>query len=138
MPDDKSLDVLGLKPISDAINKITSAAVDGANAFLSRICLPAAEEYGLYLRDKVHHWRTQNMLAVTQKAEATMVMAGLSDNVHAHPRLISTILDQGSWIEDAKVQEMWGGLLASSCTESGDDDSNLLFIDLLGSLTKLQ
>lgn len=31
-----------------------------------------------------------------------------------------------------------GGLLSSSCTESGDDDSNLLFVNLLSELTKLQ
>ena len=44
MSDDKSLDILGIKPVADSVNRLTRAAVDGASAFLSRICLPAAEE----------------------------------------------------------------------------------------------
>jgi hypothetical protein len=47
----KSLDILGIKPIADAVNTVTRDAVEGAAAFLSRICLPAAEEYGLLLPD---------------------------------------------------------------------------------------
>lgn len=45
--DNKSLDVLGVKPIADSVNTVTKGTVDGASAFLSRICLPAAEEFGL-------------------------------------------------------------------------------------------
>ena len=41
-------------------------------------------------------------------------------------------------MEDPVVQDLWGGLLSSSCTEAGDDDSNLLFITLLSELTKLE
>ena len=57
---------------------------------------------------------------------------------HSHPRLISSILEHGSWSEDSTVQDMWAGLLASSCTPDGQDDSNLIFINLLSQLTKSQ
>jgi hypothetical protein len=33
---------------------------------------------------------------------------------------------------------MWAGLLSSSCTPDGQDDSNLIFINLLSQLTKSQ
>ena len=33
---------------------------------------------------------------------------------------------------------MWGGLLASSCTTDGDDESNLIFINILSQITSLQ
>jgi hypothetical protein len=33
---------------------------------------------------------------------------------------------------------MFAGLLASSCTEGGNDDSNVVFIETLGNLTSLQ
>ena len=138
MADSKGLDILGIKPIAEAVNKLTSATVDGAAAFLGRICLPAAEEYGLLLRDRVHQWRANNMVAIAQIAEQKLTNSGASAGVHAHPRLVSNVLEEGSWIEDAEVQEMWGGLLSSSCTETGDDDSNLPFVDLLSGLTKLQ
>jgi hypothetical protein len=138
MPDSKGLDILGIQPIAEAVNKLTSATVDGAAAFLSRICLPAAEEYGLLLRDRVHQWRANNMVAVAQMAEQKLATSGALAGVHAHPRLVSNVLEESSWIEDTEVQEMWGGLLSSSCTETGDDDSNLPFVGLLSGLTKLQ
>ncbi len=48
---------------------------------------------------------------------------------------MAQIIEQGSWIEQDDLQEMWGGLLASSCTLDGEDDSNLTFVDLLARLT---
>jgi hypothetical protein len=135
MSDEHSLDILGIKPVGKAVEKITAGTVDGAGAFLSRICLPAAEEFGLLLRDRVHNWRTQNLVAITRKAEQNLQSyAGL----HASPRLVNRVVEEASWIDDSEVQEMWAGLLSSSCTETGDDDSNLLFIGLLSSLTKLE
>lgn len=71
MTDDKpkSFDIFGIRPLAEAINTLTKGAVDGAGAFLSRICLPAAEEFGLMLRDKVSSWRAKNAVAIIQKAE---------------------------------------------------------------------
>jgi len=40
--------------LAEAINTVTTSVVGGAEAFLGRICLPAAEEFGLLLRDRVH------------------------------------------------------------------------------------
>jgi hypothetical protein len=39
------------KPVEEAVKIATKGAVDGVGAFLSRICLPAAEEFGLLCRD---------------------------------------------------------------------------------------
>lgn len=134
MGDNEKNDLLGLKPYGQAVKIATQGAVDGASALLSRICLPAAKEYGLLLEDKVRSWRTNNLVAITQVAEHH-----LGDSTdQAHPRLVSSIIDNGSWADDTHVQKMWGGLLASSCSEDGDDDSNLLFIDTLASITKSQ
>lgn len=138
MSEKESLDILGIQPIAKAAEKATSAAVDGISAVLSRICLPAAEEYGLWFRDRVHHWRTQNLAVIVQATERKLAETGAAPGVHAHPRLVGAILSEGSWIDDSEVQEMWAGLLSSSCSESGDDDSNLLFVNLLSGLTKMQ
>lgn len=134
----RSLDVLGIKAISDSINTLTTASVEATAAFLSRICLPAAEEFGLLLRDRVRSWRASNIASITQKAERKLNASSAKSNVHAHPRLVSRILAEGSWIDDDTVQEMWAGLLSSSCSESGVDDSNLIFVNLLSELTKVQ
>ena len=127
--------MFGLKSYGEAAKILAQGTVDGAAAFFGRICLPAAEEFGLFLRDKVHAWRTKNLVAVTQAAEQFL---GNNTDVHAHPRIVSNVIENGSWSDDLEVQKMWGGLLASSCTNDGEDDSNLMFISLLGSLTKAQ
>jgi hypothetical protein len=134
----KSVDLLGIQPVGEAIKIATQAAVDGAAAVLGRICLPAAEEFGLLLRDRVSGWRACNLIAVTQKVERKMTEQKVPEDAHAHPRIVHTIIEQGSLTDDAGLQEMWAGLLASSCTEAGDDDSNLIFTSLLGRLTRLQ
>jgi hypothetical protein len=129
-----SVDLFGVKPLAEVANIITKAVVDGANAFLSRICLPAAEEFGLLLKDKVSEWRMNNALKITQKAEQRYNQLPEPQGKHAHPRLIMQIIEQGSWIEAEDVQALWAGLIASSCTEDGQDDRNLMFIDLLARL----
>jgi hypothetical protein len=136
--DSPSLDILGIKPVGEAINTAVKGAIDGASAFLGRICLPAAEEFGLLLRDRVSAWRTGNLIKITEKAERKFKESSISGTEHAHPRLVSLTLERGSWIDTDEVQEMWAGLLVSSCTNDGQDESNLMFIQLLSQLTTSQ
>jgi hypothetical protein len=136
--DSKSLDILGLKPVGEAVDTVVKGTVDGASAFLSRICLPAAEEFGLLLRDKVSHWRTVNLIKISQKAEEKLKATSDSEERHAHPRLVNLTLENGSWSDSDEFQEMWAGLLTSSCTKDGRDESNLIFINLLSQLTSIQ
>lgn len=135
---DKSLDLTGVKPIADAANEATVRTFDAAEGFLSRICLPAAEEFGLLLRDRVSHWRTLNAAKLAQKAAAKLDEQPNADKKHAHPRIAFQIIEQGSWIEQDDIQDLWAGLLASSCTFDGKDDTNLTFVDLLSRLTASQ
>ena len=53
MEEDKSLDIMGVKPVAKAIEKATDKTVDWLCAFFCAICMPASEEFGLLLRDKV-------------------------------------------------------------------------------------
>jgi len=136
--DSQGLDILGIKPIGESINTLTKGAVDGAAAFLGRICLPAAEEVGLLLRDKISHWRAQNLVKIAEKAQRRLAQSNEPGETHAHPRLLFQVLEDGSWADTDDVQEMWAGLIASSCTADGRDDSNLMFINLLSQLTASQ
>ena len=111
--------------------------MSGAEALLGRICLPAAEELGLLFRDKIGEWRRRNALATVAKAQTRLEQAA-AEGRHAQPRLIMESLNHASWADSDQVQEMWAGLLASSCTEDGKDDSNWIFINLLGQLTAMQ
>ncbi|MBT3191178.1 MAG: hypothetical protein HN341_01355 [Verrucomicrobia bacterium] len=134
----KSLDVFGVKPFADSIKTVTEGAVEGAGAFLSRICLPAAEEFGFLLRDRVSNWRSSNAVRVLQLAEKKLKKRNLQQEVHAHPRLVMSALEQGSWAEQDDIQDMWAGLLSSACTADGSDDSNLIFMNVLRQLTSAE
>lgn len=134
--DTKSVDIFGFRPLAKAAEKATDAALAGAGKFLSRICLPAAEEYGLLWKDRVSHWRAKNAAKMLIKAEQLTEKKGKS--LHAHPRLVWEIIDKGSWSDDDLVQELWAGLLASSCSTETPDDSNILFTSILAQLTSVQ
>ena len=134
----RSLDVLGIKPVANAIEHASKATIDGASSFLSKVCMPAAEEFGLLLQDKIRGYRARNTAAILLEAEARVEKFRPGLKVAIHPRLLAATLNGGGWTDDDSIQKMWAGLLASACTEDGDDDGNLIFIDLLGRLTSAQ
>jgi len=127
----KSLDILGVQPIADAIK----TSLEGVGTFLGKICLPAAEEYGLLLKDRVSYWRAKNLAKIARKAEKIIGEQGGLNKRRAPPRLVHMIMETGSWSDTDDIQEMWAGLLVSSCTKEGRDDENLIFADLLSRLT---
>jgi hypothetical protein len=129
-------DLLGIAPAGRAVERVTDSVLSGAEALLAKICFPAAEEFGLLLRDKVSRWRQQNVLSTVEKAQPLLQAA--AENRHGPPRLIVESLNHASWADREEVQQMWAGLLASSCTPDGKDDSNWIFINLLGQLTGMQ
>jgi hypothetical protein len=128
-------DIFGLAPYGEALKVAVQGAVDGASAFLGRICLPVAEEFGLLLRDRVVAWRALNAAKIAEKAEAKLRSSGNTDGLHAHPRVVGAIIEYGSWADSDDIHEMWSGLLASSCTADGTDEENLLFVNILNELS---
>jgi hypothetical protein len=135
---DNSLDILGIKPIGNAVEKTTSKTLDGASAFLSRICLPAAEEFGLLLQDKVKSWRSNNAKKILEKAEEKLSKESELNDKKAHPLIVWKILENGSWCDHEELQSIWAGLLASSCDKTGQDDSNNMFINIISQLSEVQ
>lgn len=136
--DSKSLDIFGLKSYGDVAKIAVEKSLDGAGAFLSKICLPVAEEFGLFLKDRVHIWRSKNVIKALEKAERKYKEVYGSEEKEAHPRMLSSIIENVSWSDDDDIQELWAGLLVSSCTKDGKDDNNLIFINLLSQLTNSQ
>ena len=132
---DQSKDLLGLAPYGEALKIAVQGAVDGASAFLGRICLPAAEELGLLFQDRMRVWRASNAANIATKAEALLSASGNDTAVHAHPRVVGAIIEHGSWTDTDEVQSMWSGLLASACTADGQDEENLLFVSILQQLS---
>lgn len=50
-------DLLGIKPLGDAIDKTVGAVIESASVFLDSVCKPAMVEFGFMLSDKVRFCR---------------------------------------------------------------------------------
>ncbi|MFL9831510.1 Abi-alpha family protein [Flavobacterium sp. ST-87] len=133
-----TVDIFGLAPYGEALKISVEKSFDAAQSLLSRVCIPAAEELGLMFQDKVRYWRLNNIIKIIQKSEEKMSFDGEKLTLCAHPRVIKEIMENGSWCDDDTLQEMWAGLIASSCEKNIGDDINLLFVNILKNLTSNQ
>lgn len=134
----KPTDILGIAPYGEAIKTTVEKGFEGAQALLSRICLPVAGELGLLLQDKLRHWRLKNIIKILNKSEGLIDFKNDKLILSAHPRVVNEIIENGSWCDDEELQNMWAGLIATSCNEKLGDDSNLLFVNTLKNLTSRQ
>ena len=136
----KSLDVLGIKPVADALDHGVKKVFEGIESFLKITCLPALEELGLMARDRIQFWRLQNILRILDKAKGKLKFdSDLGQlKIHANPRVALSIIENGSLNDNDEVQELWAGLFVSSCTLNGSNDENLIFVDLLKQLTSIE
>lgn len=132
---DKGKSSQDVAPYNQAIHTAAKGVLDGAAAFLGRICLPVAEELGLLLRDQVSAWRQANAVRILINAESKLKQIPDHEGLTVHPRLALKALESGSWADDDLLQDKWASLLASSCSADGSDDSNLMFMNILDQLT---
>jgi len=108
-----------------------------ALAFMCRICPSATEEITALFYKTLSNVRLANVVEIALKAERLLVPEPHAYSMVAHRDLILRILEHGSWVDVAWLQELWAGLLATSCTLEGQDESNLVFIDILSRLAPL-
>ena len=85
--------------------------------------------------ERIEAWRAQNARSILDKARQKADQGMDIDLERTHPRLMYILLDQGSWHDRDFIQDMWAGLLASSSVGDLRDESNLIFINLLGGMT---
>lgn len=128
-------DVLGAKATAKGLRYAIETGVD----VLYSVVGPAAEELGLLLKDHVRGWRLTNILRLNAKFKKIMQDQGVDPAaVHSPPRLAFRIIEQASWEDHDDIQDLWAGILASSCTNDGRDDGNLIYVDLLSQINGSQ
>lgn len=122
------------------IGKPTEIIVEKACTFLGAICMPAAEELGLWFQDKVRLWRLKNAISVIDKAKGRLEFGAEGFRLEAHPKVVLGILDSCSLEEDDLLQEMWAGLIVSNCKDKDGkkEDSDILYVEMLKKLTSKQ
>lgn len=131
-------DLLGIKPLGETAKAVVDKTLSGVGCFLATVCLPAFEELGMMFQDNVRTWRLRNILNVLEKAEGRLMFQDNKIQLKANPKVALSIIDNASRVEDEILQDWWAGLFASSCTEDGRDDQNLVFANLLSGLTSFE
>ena len=108
-----------------------------AIAFLNRICPSSTEEVRHLLREGLSNYRVAAAVEIALRAEEGLTAMPEADSLRISPRLLVRLIEDGSWAEADWIQQLWAGLLISSCTPDGRDESNLAFVDLLSQLTHI-
>ena len=109
-----------------------------ALAFIGRISPPALAESKRLLHEELSNVRADYVVNVALKAEQRLAQEIDGDKMLAHPDLILRIVQSGSWADSEWIQDLWAGLLTTSCSRDGQDDSNLAFIKIFGQLALIQ
>lgn len=105
-----------------------------ASAFVDRICPSISEDVKVLFRDRLSTVRVGNALEIALKAESLLTSKPDADSKRAHPKLVLRVLEDGSWADEEMIQQLWAGILVSSCSEDGEDESNLELIELFSQL----
>ncbi|HUN86025.1 MAG TPA: hypothetical protein VMU48_16725 [Terracidiphilus sp.] len=106
-----------------------------ALGFVGRICPAVVKEVDLLLHRNLSNYRLSSAVEIALKAEMMLANDPHADELSAPAEMVMRILELGSWAEGDLMHKLWAGMLATSCTEGGQDTSNLVFVDILTAMT---
>lgn len=100
-----------------------------AIAFLRQICPLSGDAMAQMFEKELGVARVACAVEIVLIAKHLLGDERRNMKLHAHPGIVLRIIEHGSWAEFDIIRQYWGGLLASSCTEDGQDISNLAHVD---------
>ena len=106
--------------------------------FLCQICQAEAEEAIHLLGGQLDAERTAKVVRIAIAAEHQLNADPQLDSMRGDPKLVATILRDGSWAPDDLMLQLWTGLLVSSCSTESPDDANRILAELLVQFTATQ
>lgn len=116
---------------------ITSTAlekgIDVAKDFLDKLVMPAIEETGLLLRDKVTLWKFKNQVTMLNKAKLFCEENNISTK-QISLKLLCPLLDYSGIEEDEILQDKWA-ILLSNMVDSDQNIENHVFPYILSQLS---
>lgn len=103
--------------------------------FVCRLCPTGSQEVIQNLGKGLDASRTETAIQIALGAEKLLARDSSGNTNRCHPHIVASILKDGSWTNDGILRQLWSGLLASSCTPDGTDESNFTFVELLVQVT---
>lgn len=105
--------------------------------FLSQVCPGAAAPVAALVRDRLSSPRLINAVDIVLKAQDFLSGQAEGGELRAEPHLVVRILEIGASSDESWLRDFWAGLLVTSCSPNGKDDSNREFVDLFAELTNI-
>lgn len=102
-----------------------------ALAFLRRICPSATHQLKLLFREGLGNIRTESAVEIALRAETLLGLESDSEKLRIPKELLLRIVENGSWAEDDLSHRFWAGILATSCTQEGSDESNMHLVKIM-------
>lgn len=116
---------------------ITSTAIekgiDLAKDFLDKLIIPAVEETGLLLKDKVTLWKFKNQVRILNKAKDYCEKNNISPKTISL-KLLCPLLDNAALEEEEELQDKWA-ILLSNLVDSDQNIENHVFPYILGQIS---
>lgn len=116
---------------------ITSTAlekgIDLAKDFLDKLVMPAVEETGLLLKDRVTLWKFKNQVQMLNKAKVYCEKNNISTK-QVSLKLLCPLLDYSGIEEDEVLQDKWA-ILLSNMVDSDQNIENHVFPYILSQLS---
>jgi hypothetical protein len=116
---------------------ITSTAIekgiDLAKDFLDKLIIPAVEETGLLLKDKVTLWKFKNQVRILNKAKDYCEKNNISSKIISL-KLLCPLLDNAALEEEEELQNKWA-ILLSNLVDSDQNIENHVFPYILGQIS---
>ncbi|WP_396658617.1 hypothetical protein [Microbacterium oxydans] len=128
--------IASLASVGKAADPMNSEVAKGGVALWMKFLGPPAEAVGAHFKSRIELW-SEDALArrVLEKAARK---ADTSKPGTVSPRVASDIFDKAQWADDEFVAEYLSGVLASSRTPDGVDDSGVSWTALVGRLSSAQ
>lgn len=117
----------------DVSSKIGEQVVDIAKNFVDSLIMPAIEETGLLIKDKVTLWRFNNQIKMLNKAKQICEKNNI-DPKTISLKLLCPLLDYAGLEEDDYLQDKWAHLLANM-VDSEQNIDNHVFPYLLSQIS---
>lgn len=108
-----------------------------AIAFLSHLSSSAETAVRLLIRGGLSNRRVANAVDLALIAKNKLSICEDRAELRAHEHVVLRITEDGSWADEDAIQQLWAGLLASSCMREPADESSLFLIDLFSQLAPI-
>lgn len=130
-----------IETITKTAEAVKSASEFGVEAikFIRTFTDEAATEISGIFTDKLKFYRWKNQQKFLLKAAEFMTSKGLDQpSRHLPIKELIPLLEYSSLEEDEYLQALWAALLANSADAMTTNSNNLMFVEILKSLSKLE